>query len=158
LRKLCRDLGLGIGDVQYHIDRLEKEGSVKSSRRGLYRRFYEGGLFGEKEGVILSVLAQKTPRDLILHLLECPGSSQEHLSTSLGLSPPSISWNMKRLIQLGLVVKQREGRFASYTVVGDSAEIARFVRSYHPGVWARWSSRLAEVVIALSDQGTTGQH
>jgi len=154
LRKVCRDLGLAVGDVQYHIDRLEKSGSVKSSRRGLYRHFYPCGIFGEREGVILSALAQRTPRELLLHLIEAPGSSQEDLASSLGLSPPSISWNMKRLAQLGLVERQQKGRFASYRVVGNAAEIAEFVRSYHPGVWDRWSSRLAEIVLAISEEGT----
>jgi len=154
LRKVCRDLGLAGGDVQYHIDRLEKNGSVKSSRRGLYRHFYPSGIFGEREGVILSALAQETPRELLLHLVEAPGSSQEDLAGSLGLSAPSISWNMKRLTQLGLVERQQKGRFASYRVVGNAAEIAEFVRSYHPGVWDRWSSRLTEIVIALSEEGT----
>jgi predicted transcriptional regulator len=153
LRKVCRDLGLGMGDVQYHVDRLEREGTVASSRRGIYRRLYPGGLFGEKEGVILSALAQRTPRELILHLIEEPGSSQERLAAALAISPPSVSWNLKSLIRLGLVKRDRAGRFASYTVVGDQAEIAAFVRSYHPGVWERWSSRLAAVVMALSDEG-----
>ncbi|MDG6902517.1 MAG: winged helix-turn-helix transcriptional regulator [Nitrososphaerota archaeon] len=153
LRKVCRDLGLGIGDVQYHIDRLERDGAVTSSRRGLYRRFYPGGLFGEKEGVILSVLSQTTPRELILHLIQKPGSSQEHLAATLGLSPPTISWNLKKLVQLGLVEKGHAGRYSSYRVRGDEAEIARFIRSFHPGVWERWASRLAVAVIAISFEG-----
>ena len=150
LRKVCRDLGLGVGDVQYHVDRLEKEGAVTSSRRGIYRRFYPGGLFGERQGVVLSALAQETPRELILHLIEEPGSSQEHLADGLGLSPPSVSWNLKRLVQLGLVLRSQAGKHASYRVIGDQAEIAGFVRNYHPGVWVRWSSRLAEAVLAIS--------
>ena len=153
LRKVCRDLGLAVGDVQYHIDRLEKNGFVKSSRRGLYRQFYQSGIFGEREGVVLSALAQTTPRELLLHLVEAPGSSQEELADSLGLTAPSISWNMKRLVQLGLVEKQQRGRFTSYSVTGNASEIAEFIRSYHPGVWERWSSRLTEVVLALSEEG-----
>jgi len=154
LRKVCRDLGLAMGDVQYHIDRLEKNGSVKSARRGLYRQFYPAGIFGEREGVVLSVLAQATPRELLLHIIAAPGCSQEDLASSLGLSAPSISWNMKRLVQLGLVEQQQKGRFASYRVIGNAGEIAEFVRSYHPGVWDRWSSRLTEIVLALSEEGT----
>jgi len=154
LRKVCRDLGLAMGDVQYHVDRLEKNGLVKSSRRGLYRQFYQSGMFGEREGVVLSALAQSTPRELLLHLVEAPGSSQEDLAGLLGLSAPSISWNMKRLVELGLVERQQRGRFASYRVVGNASEIAEFVRSYHPGVWERWSSRLTEIVLAISEEGT----
>ena len=157
LRQLCRDLGLAVGDVQYQVGRLEKEGAVKSSRRGLYRNFYPGGIFREREGLVLSSLAQKTPREVLLRLIESPGLSQEDLAESLGLSPPSVSWQMKRLTRLGLVERQQNGRFAAYRVVGNAAEIASFIRSYHPGVWERWSSRLAEVVLAISDSGTEGR-
>lgn len=151
LRKVCRDLGLGVGAVQYHIGRLEKDGSVTSSRRGLYRRFYAGRLFGEKEGVILSALAQDTPRELILHLIDDPGIGQERLAAELGISAPSVSWNMKRLVDLGLVERMQSGRSASYRVNGDGGEIARFIRNYHPGAWERWSSRLADVFLAMSE-------
>ena len=151
LRKVCRDLGLGVGDVQYHLERLEREGAVTSSRRGAYRRLYLGGLFGEQQGVILSALAQRTPRELILHLIEEPGVSQEHLAAALGMSAPSVSWNLKRLVQLGLVERGQTGRLSSYRVVGDAAEIAGFIRNFHPGVWERWSSRLADVVMSMSE-------
>lgn len=154
LRQVCRDLGLAVGDVQYHIGRLERDGVVTSSRSGLYKRFYAGRIFGKKEGAILSALAQRTSRELLLHLIESPGASQERLAESLGLSPPSVSWNISRMMQLGLVERRRKGRFVSYTVAGDSEEIARFLRSYHPGVWDRWSSRLTDVVLALSDRRT----
>jgi predicted transcriptional regulator len=154
LRKVCRDLGLAIGDVQYHVNRLEKDGLVKSARTGLYRHFYASRFFGEQEGMVLSALAQRTPRELLLHLIEAPGSSQEDLASSLGISAPAISWNMKRLARLGLVERQQKGRFASYRVIGDAAEIAEFIRTYHPGVWERWSSRLVEIVLALSEEGT----
>ena len=154
LRKVCRDLGLAMGDVQYHVNLLEKQGTVRSTRSGLYRRFYASGIFGERESLVLSALAQETPRELLLHLIEAPGSSQEELAAELGITAPSVSWNIKRLIQLGLVDRRQEGRFARYRVIGDATEIARFIRSYHPGVWQSWSSRLAEIVLALSEEGT----
>ena len=153
LRKVCRDLGLGIGDVQYHVDRLERDGSVESSRSGTYRRLYVAGIFGENEGAILSALSLRTPRELILHLIDKPGLSQEGLASELGLSRPSVSWNVKRLVRLGLVERGEAGRSTSYRVVGDQKAIAGFVKSYHPGVWARWSSRLADVVTAMAGKG-----
>lgn len=152
LRKISRDLGLAIGDTQYQLSRLEKSGSIKSFRRGLYRFFFPADLFGERQGVIISVISQETPRELLLSILSKPGSSQEELSASLRLSPPTISWHMKRLLELGLVVRVQQGRHATYRPVSDSFEIAEFVRNYHPSVWARWSSRLTDIVLAMSTE------
>ncbi|MGP8125634.1 MAG: winged helix-turn-helix transcriptional regulator [Nitrososphaerales archaeon] len=154
LRKMCRDLGLAMGDVQYHVNLLEKDGSVQSSRHGLYRHFYAAGLFAENQSLILGVLAQETPRELLLLLIAAPGSNQEELAASLHLSAPTISWNMKRLVDLGLVRREQRGRSATYTVLGDSVEIGEYISSYHPSVWERWSSRLTEIVLAMSEGGT----
>jgi len=47
LRQIKRELNLAMGVVQYHIDKLEKDGSIASRRRGLYRRFYPNLKFGD---------------------------------------------------------------------------------------------------------------
>ena len=101
LRQICRELGLAMGDVQYHVHRLEKDGRVSSTRRGLYRFFYPSALFGEKQRDILSVLTLDTPRELLLHMLAEPGSSQDALVRTAGVSQPTVSWHLKRLIELG---------------------------------------------------------
>ncbi len=153
LRKMCRDLGLAMGDVQYHLNQLEKEGAVNSTRHGLYRHFYATGFFAENQGLVVGALAQETPRELLLQIIAMPGMNQEELANALRLSPPTISWNMKRLVELGLVTREQRGRSATYTIVGNATEIAQFISSYHPGVWDRWSSRLTEIVLAMSDDG-----
>jgi DNA-binding MarR family transcriptional regulator len=152
LRQISRELALGIGDVQYHLYRLEKDGSIRSVRRGLYRFFYPADLFGEMQSSILGALSLETPRELLLNVIELPDSTQEELSKLIGLSPPTISWHMKRLVDLGIIERRQRGRSVSYRVVGDAGEIANFVRNYHPTVWERWSSRLADLVIGFSGE------
>src|ERR1017187_10245758 len=55
LRDICRALGLAMGDVQYHVRRLERDGPISSVRRGLYKFFYPANLFGERQRDVLSV-------------------------------------------------------------------------------------------------------
>jgi predicted transcriptional regulator len=149
---MCRELGLAMGDVQYHVHRLEREGRISSVRRGLYRFFYPSALFGERQRDILSMLALDTPRELLMNIVEKPDSSQSDLASATGVSQPTASWHLKRMIQLGILQKQQSGRGATYGVVGGSAaEIAALIRNYHPGVWERWSSRLADIFISYSE-------
>ena len=155
LRKVSRDLGLAIGDVQYHLDRLEKQGKIKSTRQGLYRFFYPSDLFGDEDGPILAALSQATPRELLLHLIDEPEMSQEGLAHATNLSQPTVSWHMKRLSDLGLVQRTQKGRAVTYRITGNKGRIALFIRSYHPGVWERWSGRLAEIVLAFTSQRDT---
>ena len=150
LRQVCRELGLAMGDVQYHVHRLERDGRITSARRGFYRFFYPSTLFGQRQRDILSVLSLDTPRELLLSILAKPDSSQEELAKATGVSQPSASWHLKRLVELGVVEKGQRGKATTYRVVGGPLEIATFVRSYHPTAWERWSSRLADIFIAYS--------
>lgn len=151
LRQICRELGLAMGDVQYHIQRLERDGRINSLRRGLYRFFYVSSLFGDRQREVLSVLTLDTPRELLLSMIEKPDSGQEELARAAAVSQPTVSWHLKRLVQLGIVEKRQSGRNVTYSVAAaDAAEIATFIRSYHASVWERWSGRLADIFISYS--------
>jgi predicted transcriptional regulator len=142
-----------MGVVQYHIRRLELDGRISSVRRGLYKFFYPSALFGEKQRDVLSVLSLDTPRELLLNIIEKPSSSQEDLASATMVSQPTVSWHLKRLIDLRILEKHQTGKITTYGVVGSSApEIAAFLRSYHPTVWEKWSSRLADIFIAYSEE------
>ncbi len=151
VREVCRELGLGMGDVQYHIHRLEKEGRINSIRRGLYKFLYPSILFGSRQRDVLGVLSLETPRDVLLSLIEKPGMSQVEIARALNISQSTAHWHMKRLVQLGIVERLEVGRTVTYSVVSDlQAEIANFVKSYHTTTWERWSSRLADIFIAYA--------
>jgi len=142
-----------MGNVQYHIDRLEKDGRISSTRRGLYRFFYPATLFGDRQREVLSVLSLDTPRALLLNIIEKPESSQEELATAIEVSQPTVSWHLKRLVNLGILQRQQTGRRVTYRVAGQGiGEIGAFIKSYHPTVWERWSSRLADIFIAYSGE------
>ncbi|MGH9919948.1 MAG: winged helix-turn-helix transcriptional regulator, partial [Nitrososphaerales archaeon] len=151
LREICRALALAMGDVQYHVHKLERDGRITSMRRGLYKFFYPANLFGERQRDVLSVLSLDMPRELLLSIIEHPGSSQEVLAAATDVSQPTVSWHLKRLVDLGIVGRRQEGRVVTYSVAG-GGEIATFIRTYHPTVWERWSSRLADIFIAYSGE------
>lgn len=142
-----------MGDVQYNVNKLEKEGKISSARRGFYRFFYPSTLFATKQRDVLGVLSLDTPRELLLAILGNPDSSQEELARTVGISQPTASWHLRRLSELGVVEKQQRGRASVYRVVGASpGEVTALLKSYHPGVWERWSSRLADIFISYSSE------
>ncbi|HEV2390456.1 MAG TPA: winged helix-turn-helix transcriptional regulator [Nitrososphaerales archaeon] len=149
LRDICRALGLAMGVVQYHVQRLERDRRIHSMRRGLYKFFYPANLFGERQRDVLSMLSLDRPRELLLNIIEHPGSTQEALAGATKVSQPTVSWHLKRLVDLGIVGGRQNGRVVTYSVTG-GVEIATFIRTYHPTVWERWSSRLADIFISYS--------
>ena len=87
--------------------------------------------------------------ELLLNIIEHPESTQRRLrEQSTSLNPPSHG-TLGGWFELGIVTRRQEGRVVTYSVVG-GAEIATFIKTYHPTVWERWSSRLADIFIAYS--------
>lgn len=150
VRGMAKDLGLATGGLQYHLLWLERHGFVKTKKGSFYRFVFPTMVFGDEQEVILGVLSQETPREMLLSLLHDPSITQGELARSLGFSQPTISWHMDRLVELGLVRKRRTGKGMVYEVAADRGEVLGFVKSYHPEVWKRWAGRLGDATASAA--------
>jgi hypothetical protein len=61
---------------------------------------------------------------------------------------------MSRLIEIGLVISRKEGKFVNYYVEGNIKDITSFLKRYYPSIWSKWSDRLAELFLDLSTAST----
>jgi predicted transcriptional regulator len=150
LRKLSKNLALAIGDIQHHLGVLDKLGLIKSRRKGMYKVYYTVSILGKRDEDILAVLQQETPREIILFLVENPGSIQGEISRYMKLTAPTINWHMSNLINYGLVTSHKEGRFVKYFIEGDVKDIIYLLKSYYPTIWSKLSGRLAELFLDLA--------
>jgi predicted transcriptional regulator len=150
LRKISKELSLGMGDIQHHLCVLENAGLIKSRRISIYKVYYEVSVFEERNESILAILRQETPRSILLYLIENPSASQGEIATHIGYSAPTVSWHMSRLIQIGLVESRKDGRFVKYVIVGNLKEITQLLRSYYPTIWSKLSNRLADLFLDIS--------
>ena len=148
VRGMARELGLATGDLHYHLRWLERQGFVKTTKSGFYRFVFPTMVFREDQEVLLGVLSQETPREILLCLL-ARSMSQGELARSLGYSQPTVSWHMDRLVQLGVVSKTRTGRGTLYEAAAAREDVLTFVRSYHPEAWRRWAGRLGDLVVSV---------
>lgn len=146
VRGMARDLRLATGDLHYHLFWLERHGFVKTRKSGFYRFVFPAMLFREEQEVLLGVLSQETPREILLCLLIETALTQSDLARSLGYSQPTISWHMDRLVQLGVVSRRKLGAELIYDITADRGDALAFVKSYHPQVWKRWAGRLGHLV------------
>ncbi|MEP6576501.1 MAG: MarR family transcriptional regulator, partial [Nitrososphaerota archaeon] len=60
LRKISKDLSLGVGDIQHHLNFLEKSGSIRSRRMNIYKVYYVASILEERQESILAILRQET--------------------------------------------------------------------------------------------------
>lgn len=145
VRGMAKDLGLATGGLQYHLVWLERHGFVKSKRVGFHRLVFPTMVFKEEQEVILGVLSQETPRELLLNLIQDPSVTQGELARRLGFSQPTISWHMDRLVELGVVRKGKARKGLAYEVAVRREDVIGLVKSYHLQVWKRWAGRLTNL-------------
>ncbi|HJU33908.1 MAG TPA: winged helix-turn-helix transcriptional regulator [Nitrososphaera sp.] len=153
LRKIKKDLDLAMGTVQYHLDKLEKAGRIISQKRGFHKHYFLVGAFEENEKQLLEVLSNETAREILMFIIEQQHPSQSDISKHMGISSASVSWQIKRLQDYRVIDELKEGRFKRYKLRGDSKQVVSLLKNYYPGIWSRWSNRLAEMFLSLSRGG-----
>ena len=67
-RKISKALEIALGDTQYHLNTLQKSGSIKSKRMGIYKVYFSVSILEGRDESILATLQQETPREIILYL------------------------------------------------------------------------------------------
>lgn len=151
LRQVQRELTMSMGTIQYHLNLLEKNGRISSERRNLYKHYFPIGLFEQNEKDILKILNQETAREILMIILE-KKPTQTDIANIIQISSASVNWHIKRLIDFGLILEQKDGKFKRYTLGVDSKNIISLMKNYHPNIWSIWSNRLAEMFLSLSKE------
>lgn len=153
LRKIKDMVHISQGTVQYHTDRLEKNGKITSTRSGLYKHYFPIGVFQNNEKEILQILSQETIRQILMLIVEQQAPTQTDIVNSIGLSASSVNWHMKRLIDFRLVEEIKEGKYKRYQLQDrkvSSRYIAALMRNYYPAIWEKWSDRLIDIFLSMS--------
>lgn len=154
LRQIRNELALSMGSVQYHAYQLQKSGKITSTRQGLYKLHFQSGAFQDHEKKIFQVLNQETPREIIMFIIEQKNPTQTDVVNWLGLSAPSINWHVKRLIDLNILDEVKDGKFRRYKLHDniDPKSIMELLKTHHPSLWNKWSIRLVDMFLSLSDE------
>jgi DNA-binding transcriptional ArsR family regulator len=121
----------------------------------LYKLHFQSGAYKDHEKLLFRVLNQETPREIILFIIEQKYPTQTDIVKRLGISAPSVNWHVRRLIELNLIDEFREGRYKRYKLRDnsiDSKYIVELLKTHHPSLWNKWSNRLADMFLSLSDE------
>lgn len=104
LRKLQRLLGASFSTTRYHVERLEREGEIVSSREGRYQRLYPAGTAEGSRGVF-AVLQSKNARRILALLAEGERRNGD-LCEEAGLPRSTVSECTSALSGAGLVTRR----------------------------------------------------
>ncbi len=84
----------------------------------------------DRMSVMLKALSDPTRLRLLSHVAAqgCESVCACHLTEPLGISQPTVSHHMKKLVDAGLLMREQRGRWAHYTVVAEAfAELRGFL-------------------------------
>ncbi len=122
-RGICSGLGLPVGVVQYHLNRLTSKGFLTSRKDRRYRRYFEARRFSKEEMGVICTLRSETTRRAVSTILESPRISHGALAATLGISSQGLTWLMRRLKDEGAVCVESDYRSLRYTIHDDYREI-----------------------------------
>jgi predicted transcriptional regulator len=81
---------------------------------GIISFFENSGKYGECELKVMKYLRQDTDKMILLALARNPLMARTDFEKMLGVSGPTVSWHMKRLIDDGILHVRKDGRFSRF--------------------------------------------
>jgi predicted transcriptional regulator len=129
LRSIERQTSLPLGQVLYHLDRLERMGLVVSMRDAGFRRYFVASEVSRGEKPVLMALRHTVPRRVVLALLERGSLAHKDLQAIVGTAGSTLTFHLQRLAEAGVLERAREGLATRYQVA--QPEVARRVLVYY---------------------------
>ena len=152
LRQIKRELDMAMGTIQYHLNALEKTGKIISEKHNLYRYYFSVGSFGDLERKLLKILNQDSEREILLFIIERKDPTQTDIVNAIKISHGTANWHLKRLIDFDIIREEKVGKFKKYHLNGSYKNIVNLLQNYHPSIWDKWSNRLAELFLSVSEE------
>ncbi|WP_456321609.1 winged helix-turn-helix transcriptional regulator [Palaeococcus sp. (in: euryarchaeotes)] len=149
-RRLVDELGMGIGNVQYHLHVLEKRGLIVSKKMGGKRYLFPKNFEGKYEP-LLRAISTETQRKILLLLSEGE-KNQSEISSTLKLSPATINYHTKQMEKLGLIKRNRRGREVIYQPNFDIETLVRVISEYRPKLWDKLADKLIDMMVEIKGE------
>lgn len=148
---LVRDSEFAPGQVQYHVRRLLKAGTVTEER--LYgRTHYYPPDHDPWERRTLALARRETARELLVHLLEREEAKPADVADALGIARSTLEWHLNRLVEQGIVRKERDGRERVTLRVSHPDRTARLLAETTDSLPDRFADRFMRLVDDLFEE------
>jgi predicted transcriptional regulator len=128
-RGLERKSNLPASSIKYHLNYLSKYGLIQEEKDGNNTRYFPKE-FNPENKMLLGLLRQKSLRDILLFILTNKNCSHNDIVKFTNLSPPTVTWHLKKLENKEIISSDINGRNKTYKVIIDENEIIRLLIVY----------------------------
>jgi len=103
IRELSRKINIPATTLLYHIKYLKKFGLINENQDGKYTRICVSQKLGTLDKLILNFLRKENSCKILLFLVWKITFSQIELSRELNISPPTVSYYLKKMVKKGIL-------------------------------------------------------
>ncbi len=115
LRELQRKVDIPLASLQHHLNYMIRRSLLIEERSEHVTRYY-CKLLGPEDEKVLSLLRHKRLLDIVLIILLSKKAKSQHIIEELKLSPSTVSFYLKYLVQRGVIEKTKVGYENIYTL------------------------------------------
>ncbi|MHB8586857.1 MAG: winged helix-turn-helix transcriptional regulator [Thermoplasmatota archaeon] len=137
LRGIERALSLSSALVHYHVRELERKGDIASETAHGYTRYYDReatvgpAKIRKEDRATLAILREETPAQIIVILLDEGALPHHALVQRTGLSKSTVTYQLDKLAEEGLVEKVQGAGQWTYRV-REEERLRRLLLAYRP--------------------------
>jgi predicted transcriptional regulator len=137
-KTLTNITGINENTLRYHLDRLVATGKISCLiRPGIVRYFQNQGAYSRFDHMVFHYFWTDTPRGILWLLYNRPGLTRQQIADAMIISGPSVTRQMDRLIEDGIVENRFPGRSNHYYLTAEAAmAIIRLIS--HASVTIPW--------------------
>ena len=118
-----------IGTLEYHLYQMEKEGLLVTRENGRFKAYFTQEDLDRRDRDYLYYLRQDMPRRIALEVADEAGISFQRLAERLPISPSTLSFHLKKLLNAGILVETPMGREKTYGCP-EPERVRRLIVSY----------------------------
>lgn len=128
IRELQRILDIPLASLQYHLNYLARRNIIIEEKSEHYTRYYVTPLDPE-DSKILSILRQKSLREIVLIILVSKKAKYRFLVETLNIPSSTVSFYLKCLLDNNLIERTKVGYENIYTIK-DEDRITKILTAY----------------------------
>ena len=129
LRKIARDIKLHLSTLRYHLDQLEKNGTIISQKQNNLKIYFVSGKLKPEERALTQLLQQKRFREIILVLIDSPGSTFSQIAEKLSMNRSTTSKYINILEDRKILSHEKIGRIKKYRI-NDEKSVIELLKTY----------------------------
>ena len=103
IREISRKLNIPLTSLSHHLKYLKKLNLIGEKKEGKYKKIFVSDKISEMDKRLLGLLRNKNSCKILLYLFWLFSCSQIELSKELHLPPSTVSYYLKRMVDMGII-------------------------------------------------------